>query len=517
MDNPSSLIEPIKTTIEKVHNATHDNENIDTSSNYTNENFNVDQISADLEDEHDHLELNSNVHEEAEDEPSTIFGSSSNNFDGQPMCVTKKRGRPNSAHAKSEKWSHDDYAMYYCDHHRMKCNEEQSTYSKLSDEELKRYLVYLKHLNREESQCNVGRSDIEERFEQKKKSMGFIASFLNCGIIVGFSDSVNHEGPRKITDHLLTMMKLGGKLPSLLVYDAACQLHKFWMYRFGGEHMKNTAYTQELMNMILVCDRFHNTVHKGDLCKTVFNPDSEQNRNLSIVERKKILITRNGSLKNDDRIYFDKFFDSIREYSQYCLTLNEHDMNKIYSLLKSIIFEYNKSKCIKRITDDLFADAISNLENLLNANVDDLCQKITYNKSKKSSADYYYLKEKSRSLEEYILTLFNWINYIISNRHAIKNNKNNVELKIILEFQVTGELLYDSEIFCSMLSKVYSIDNDAERILYYLDKVSAHQRSLNLILKTLHKRKSEYGEIYKNIQWSFIEPIEQIVELKTTP
>ncbi|CAF3403835.1 unnamed protein product [Rotaria sp. Silwood1] len=351
-----------------------------------------------------------------------------------------------------------DYAMYYCDHHRMKCNEEQSTYSKLSDEELKRYLVYLKHLNREESQCNVGRSDIEERFEQKKKSMGFIASFLNCGIIVGFSDSVNHEGPRKITDHLLTMMKLGGKLPSLLVYDAACQLHKFWMYRFGGEHMKNTAYTQELMNMILVCDRFHNTVHKGDLCKTVFNPDSEQNR---------------------------------KEYSQYCLTLNEHDMNKIYSLLKSIIFEYNKSKCIKRITDDLFADAISNLENLLNANVDDLCQKITYNKSKKSSADYYYLKEKSR--------------------HAIKNNKNNVELKIILEFQVTGELLYDSEIFCSMLSKVYSIDNDAERILYYLDKVSAHQRSLNLILKTLHKRKSEYAcrlgndETKKEFQDRFIE------------
>ena len=37
------------------------------------------------------------------------------------------------------------------------------------------------------------------------------------------------------------------------------------------------------------------------------------------------------------------------------------------------------------------------------------------------------------------------------------------------------------------------------------------------VLKTLHKRKSEYGEIYKNIQWSFIEPIEQIVELKTTP
>ncbi|CAF4249240.1 unnamed protein product, partial [Rotaria sordida] len=77
--------------------------------------------------------------------------------------------------------------------------------------------------------------------------------------------------------------------------------------------------------------------------------------------------------------------------------------------------------------------------------------------------------------------------------------------------------LHNSEIFRSILSKVYSVGNDAERILYYLDKVSAQQRSLNLILKTLNKRKFEYGEIYKNIQWSFIEPIQTIVELKERP
>ncbi|CAF3562128.1 unnamed protein product [Rotaria sp. Silwood1] len=119
--------------------------------------------------------------------------------------------------------------------------------------------------------------------------------------------------------------------------------------------------------------------------------------------------------------------------------------------------------------------------------------------------------------KKYILKLFNWIDYITSNRHAIKNNKNNVELEIILKFQVFGEFLYNSEIFRSILSKVYSIGNGVERILYYLDRVSAHHRSLNLIVKTLEKRKSEYGEIYKNIQWSFIEPIKTIVELKTTP
>lgn len=173
----------------------------------------------------------------------------------------------------------------------MKYAEEQSIESRMSDEELKKYLEYLKKLDLEEAECNVGRSDMEERFEMKKRSMGFIASFLDCGIIIGFTDTVNHEGPRKITDHLLTMLKLGTKLPSLLVYDAACQLHKFWKYRFNTEHMQVTSYTQQLMKMKLVTDRFHNTVHKGKLCKTFFNPDSEENKlsfmgiNTSIAEQ----------------------------------------------------------------------------------------------------------------------------------------------------------------------------------------------------------------------------------------
>ena len=184
-----------------------------------------------------------------------------------------------------------DCINYYCDHHRRRCVEEQSLESKMSDDELQKYLKYLKELDREESQCNVGRNDMEERFEMKKRSMGFIVTFLNCGIIIGFSDSINHEGPRKITDHLLTMLKLEAKLPQFLVYDAACQLFKFWNYRFNTEHMRQTVYTEQLMKMKLVTDRFHNTIHKGKLCKTLFNPDSEENKayfkgiNTSIAEQ----------------------------------------------------------------------------------------------------------------------------------------------------------------------------------------------------------------------------------------
>ncbi|CAF3172262.1 unnamed protein product [Rotaria socialis] len=238
---------------------------------------------------------------------------------------------------------------------------------------------------------------------------------------------------------------------------------------------------------------------------------------VSILERKKILITRNESLKNDDKIYFNEFFRLIQEYSEHCLPSNQNGMDKIYSSLKSLIFEYNKDKCIKRILDHLFDDAVSNLEKLPNANVDNLCQKINFNKLNRGSADYYYLKEKKISLKEYILILFDWVNDIISYRDSIRSTKDKLELKTILQFQATGALLYHSEIFRSVLSKVYSIVDDYERILYYLDKVSAHQRSLHLILKILEQRKSEYGEIYKNIQWSFIEPIENIVKLNETP
>ncbi|CAF1449401.1 unnamed protein product [Rotaria sordida] len=200
-----------------------------------------------------------------------------------------------------------NYGYYYCDHHRNKRTEELSSETKMSDNELGKYLKYLKEFDREESQCNVGRNDMEERFAAKKRSMGFIASFLNCGIIIGFSDSINHEGPRKITDHLLTMLKLGAKLPSLVVYDAACQLYKFWRYRFGTEYMEETIYTRQLMNMTLVTDRFHNTVHTGSLCKTFFNPDSEKN--------KIKFIGINTSIAEQTFSYLTNFKTALRSFS----------------------------------------------------------------------------------------------------------------------------------------------------------------------------------------------------------
>ncbi|CAF1653151.1 unnamed protein product, partial [Didymodactylos carnosus] len=69
-------------------------------------------------------------------------------------------------------------------------------------------------------------------------------------------------------------------------------------------------------------------------------------------------------------------------------------MSDTYSILKQTIFQYNKHKCIKRILNPLFNDALSNFEKLPNYDTDKICENISIEKQKKGSADYYYLTEK---------------------------------------------------------------------------------------------------------------------------
>ncbi|CAF1344967.1 unnamed protein product [Rotaria sordida] len=235
------------------------------------------------------------------------------------------------------------------------------------------------------------------------------------------------------------------------------------------------------------------------------------------LKKKQLLITRNEPLTNDDETYFNQFFDLIRKYTMFCLINYEKGMNEIYSTLKFIIFQYNKKKCIKRILDPLFDDVILNLEKLLNYDIDKICENINIDKLIQGSADYIYLQEQKISLKEFISILLSRVKNIILRRDSIKINKNESEPKMIEIFQVYCESLYHSKIFRSILLQVYSNDDDHERIIYYLDKVSAHLRSLDLILKTLEKRTSDYGEIYQNIHWYFIEPIENIINLNEAP
>ncbi|CAF1467507.1 unnamed protein product [Adineta ricciae] len=71
--------------------------------------------------------------------------------------------------------------------------------------------------------------------------------------------------------------------------------------------MQKTQFSQQLMEMTLVTDRFHNTVHTGNLCKTLFNPDSEQN--------KIKFIGINTSIAEQTFSYLTNFKTSLRSFS----------------------------------------------------------------------------------------------------------------------------------------------------------------------------------------------------------
>ncbi|CAF3932642.1 unnamed protein product [Rotaria sp. Silwood1] len=138
----------------------------------------------------------------------------------------------------------------------------------------------------------------------------------------------------------------------------------------------------------------------------------------------------------------------IRIYSNFCLSLNKQGMTETNSILRSIIFEYNKKKCISWIIDPKFEKVVSSLEDLTSVNIDTICENIT----------------------SFTIIIF---------RSILSNNNMTV--------------------------------NYHEHIQYYINKVSTHLWSLDSTLSCLKHRESDLGEIYKHIQWYFIEPI---VELK---
>ncbi|CAF5091828.1 unnamed protein product, partial [Rotaria sp. Silwood1] len=192
-------------------------------------------------------------------------------------------------------------------------------------------------------------------------------------------------------------------------------------------------------------------------------------------------------------------------------------MIETHAILRSIVFEYNKDKCIKRIIGVNFNEAVTSLQALLDVNIDRIYEdivSITINEFNKGSVDYTYIKVLNVPLEEYIQILFTWINRIVLLRKSIIEDKNNVDLKTIENVQVYAELLYSSTIFRLILSHTNVTIKHHLRIEYYVDKVSAHLRSLNVILLCLQEKPLEFGEMYKNIEWYFIEPIQSTIELK---
>ncbi|CAF1680244.1 unnamed protein product [Adineta ricciae] len=120
--------------------------------------------------------------------------------------------------------------------------------------------------------CNVFRSGITNK--SKISSYGFLGTFLNCPVIVGFTEHPCSEGMRRVPHHVLTIMRFG-LLPAAMCYDCACTPKLFVDKHFGSDNLKSTNFTAFLPPLPMALGRFHVKNHKRAMCKTIMRPDRE--------------------------------------------------------------------------------------------------------------------------------------------------------------------------------------------------------------------------------------------------
>ena len=142
--------------------------------------------------------------------------------------------------------------------------------------------------NYDDALCNVYRPSVINK--KKISSHGFLATFLSCSVIVGFTEQSSSEGStvanilisllsisllvRRVVHHILSILRLG-KLPNAMCYDCACTLKLFIKKHFDSSDASSAEHTRFLSTTSMTIDRFHVKNHKRAMCKTVMRPDHE--------------------------------------------------------------------------------------------------------------------------------------------------------------------------------------------------------------------------------------------------
>jgi hypothetical protein len=240
---------------------------------------------------------------------------------------------------------------------------------------------------------------------------------------------------------------------------------------------------------------------------------------------KTVYIARNDPITASDQRYFDRFFHHIQIYAHLCF---DHDkktvIKKIKHELDSLVFEYNSKKIIRRFTGR-HRKVIDGLTKILQWNTDEKCVFIKELQSNQESnqesyrnqplmTDEWCLISKKYTEEEYIEYLLKQLDRFLVARDAlIRKNADPTDDQLILAVRLANAL-YQSRLFRCMLD--YSAATALNGV-YYFEKTSGHERSLGLLLKCLLKQENDYADIYKNIFWKLVRPIEQEQELNVTP
>jgi hypothetical protein len=235
-----------------------------------------------------------------------------------------------------------------------------------------------------------------------------------------------------------------------------------------------------------------------------------------------VFIARNEPITINDKRYFDRFFCQIRTYATLVRLCSTKDkaIKDAKDQLDSLVFEFNSKKMINYFIGRN-STVIDGLRKMVQRNTDENYHFIEELRSNKESyrdnplmTEKIFLLSNNYTEEDYVEFLLKKVDeFLIARDQLFENQVNASDHQLILAARL-AMILYQSRLFRFILN--HSIGT-IDRGVYYFEKTSAHIRAKNLILKCLLNNKERFGQIYKNISWKLVPPIEQTHQLNITP
>ncbi|CAF5033435.1 unnamed protein product, partial [Rotaria sp. Silwood1] len=235
-----------------------------------------------------------------------------------------------------------------------------------------------------------------------------------------------------------------------------------------------------------------------------------------------VFIARNEPITTNDERYFDRFFRQIRNYAGLAslCSINDQTIKEAKDQLDSFIFEYNSKKMINYFIGR-HSTIIDGLRKMVQWNTNEKCHFVEELRSNKEfyiddplMTEKVYLISKNYTEEDYMDFLLKKVDEFLKARDQLfANQVNPSDHQLILAARL-AMILYQSRLFQFILN--HSIGT-ADKGVYYFEKASAHIRAKNLLLKCLLNNKQRFNQIYKNISWKLVPPIQQTHQLSITP
>ncbi|CAF2705497.1 unnamed protein product [Rotaria sp. Silwood2] len=237
---------------------------------------------------------------------------------------------------------------------------------------------------------------------------------------------------------------------------------------------------------------------------------------------KVVFIARNEPIIINDERYFDRFFRQIRTYATLAslCSIKDKAIKEAKDQLDSLVCEYNSKKMMNYFIGRN-STVIDGLRKMVKWNTDEKCPFVEELRSNKESytddplmTEKVYLIFKNYTEEDYMDFLLKKVDEFLTARDELfQNQVNPSEHQLMLAARL-AMILYQSRLFRFILNHSRGT---ADKGVYYFEKTSAHIRAKNLLLKCLFNNKERFGQIYKNISWKLVPPIQQTHQLNITP